>query len=155
MIKYVISKDGHKESIQDFATEAKAREYMERFKVNYEGCEVTPVEIPSMKLGEFVKGYSGDIDVYDDYDESLGIAFCGGDVTLTDEGWEHFADVMGLDVEVYDSCAVVNVGDLIDPDHDPDEDPDPPVFAMVKKLFYTLAGYCAEENYDKYVKEIW
>lgn len=154
MKKYYFVEDDGNRSLMEFNTLEKAKAFQEKSQL-WKGCKIAVREQKSMTLGEFITKYSGDIDVYDDYDESLGIAFCGGDVALTDEGEKHFADVMGLDVELYTSCAVVNVNDLIDPDLDPDVDPDDPIFAKVKELFYTFAGYCPEENYNKYVKEVW
>ena len=49
-----------------------------------------------------------DIDVYDDYDESLGIAYCGP-MALTDEGEKEFGRVMDLEVTVPYDVAIVNV----------------------------------------------
>ena len=154
MIKYYFVKPNGEKCLIEFNSLEKAQIHQVKGSL-YEDCTIATREVPSMKLGDFVENYEGDIDVYDDYDESLGVAFCGGDVKLTKAGKEHFAEIMGLDVEVYDACAIVNVCDLIDADHDPDVDPDVPVFKLVKELFYTFAGYCSEEKYEKYVKEIW
>lgn len=150
MIKYRITKDGNVESLRDFRTEEEAREYMKRFTM-FEGCEVSPCEVPSMTVKQFIEEYDGDIDVYDDFDESLGIAFCGGDDKLTAEGMKHFEPIMGLDVEVYDDVAIVNVEHLLG-DYDPDVDRCPEVFRLVKELFYVFAGHCTEAKYDKYVE---
>ena len=141
---YFIYPDGSK-SMLDFNTLEKAEQWKRGM---YCDCTIATKEVPSMKLGEFIENYSGDIDVYDDYDESVQVAFCGGDVKLTDAGREKFADVMDLDVEIYDSCAIVNVNDLI-------EDDDETILEGVQRLFYTFAGYCSEEDYDKYVHEVW
>lgn len=97
-----------------------------------------------MSVRKFINSHIGDIDVYDDYDERLGVCFCGGDVKLTADGELRFADALNLSIYVYDNdnCALVDVKDserLVDEASD---------------LFYTLAGYCSVEDYERYVEEV-
>lgn len=120
--------------------------------------EIAATEVPSMTVGELIENYdcdaSGDIDVYDDYDESLGIAFCGGYI-LTDEGREHFKDALDINLEMGESgrYAIAHVNYFIDPDIDPDVDPDDPKFALLKQLFYGIAGYCADSDFKRWFTE--
>lgn len=120
--------------------------------------EIAPTEVPSMTVGELIENYdcdaSGDIDVYDDYDESLGVAFCGGYI-LTDEGREHFKDALDINLEMGESghYAIAHVNYFIDPDIDPDVDPDDPKFALLKQLFYGIAGFCADSDFKRWFTE--
>lgn len=99
-----------------------------------------------MKVKDFIaKDY--DIDVYDNVCEELGIAKCGA-YSLTDEGKQEWADVLEYDIEVYEEncCAVVDV--------DGNEGVWQKKLRRAKNFFYSLAGYCSEENYDKWFIEI-
>jgi len=86
-----------------------------------------------------------DVDVYDDYDERLGVAFCGP-MALTDNGMEKFADALDLPVtliEYSDSApvAVVHVDDDVER------------LNLVTELFDSLAGMCYYKDYDRWFKE--
>ena len=84
-----------------------------------------------------------DIDVYDDYDESIGIAFCGP-VELTTEGEKEFSDVLDTAITYMPSpydYIVVHVND------------DEKKLNKLNKLFNALAGFCSVENYEKWIKE--
>lgn len=104
----------------------------------------------TMKVREFIK-LNTDIDVYDDVCEELGIAFCGP-MALTPEGEEHFAEVLGYDVEMnvgadcYD-CAVVKI----------DDDDDKVWKRRLRKaieFFHAAAGYCDIDDYNKWFVEL-
>ena len=85
-----------------------------------------------------------DIDVVDDYDESLWIAFCGP-ATLTEEGQRHFANALEVPVEVKLGCdepATIKVDGL-----------KKAVRQEVSDLFYALAGYCSVKDYEKWIVE--
>ena len=101
----------------------------------------------TIKVRELLK-QEIDIDVYDDYTEELGIAFCGP-MKLTKEGQEYFKDVLDYDIIVYTNNdlqeAVVQVGD-----YDDAEDR----FDKACELFNSMAGYCSDTNYNKWFKEV-
>ena len=82
-----------------------------------------------------------DIDVYDDYDESLGIAYCGP-MALTDEGEKEFGRVMDLEVTIPYDVAIVHVND------------DEELLDIAVRLFCSLAGYCTADEYDRWFKEV-
>ena len=48
---------------------------------------------------------TGDIDVYDDYDERIGIAYCG--TQLTNKGRERFEEVLDFPISADDNCVVI------------------------------------------------
>lgn len=81
-----------------------------------------------------------DIDVYDDYDESLAIAFCGP-MALTDEGEKEFGKALDLEVTIPYDVAIVHVND------------DEELLDIAVRLFCSLAGYCTTDEYDRWFKE--
>ena len=89
-----------------------------------------------------------DVDVCDDVDESLYIAFVGP-VQLTPAGELEFAGALELEVELppedndycYPACVHV--------DH-PEENIWRRNLRTARDLFESLAGYCAEEDFDKW-----
>lgn len=89
-----------------------------------------------------------DVDVCDDVCETLYIAFVGP-VKLTPIAEIEFAAALELEVKLppedNDYCypAVIKV------DH-PEETIWRRNLSAAKDLFYALAGYCAEEDYDKW-----
>ena len=87
-----------------------------------------------------------DIDVYDNVCESLAIAFCGP-MNLTEEGEEHFKDVLDLPVSIYtdDNVAIIDVDDS--------EGVWQKKLKGAKELFYALAGYCSVTDYDTWFIE--
>lgn len=95
-----------------------------------------------MKVKEFIRG-EYDIDVYDDLCEELGICACCP-IELTDEGARFFADVLEYDIVYMDedeAVAVVHVQN----DHE---------LQKAKHFFWSAAGYCNEESYSKWFKEV-
>ena len=98
-----------------------------------------------MKVKEFIKR-EDDIDVYDNVCEELGIAFCGP-VRLTAEGKRHFAEVLEYDIDVDEKygCAVVDVDD--------DDGIWEGKLRKAKEFFYTAAGYCGDEDYQRWFVE--
>lgn len=92
-----------------------------------------------------------DIDIYDDVCEELAIAFCGA-VELTPEGSKEFSEVLRYDVEIVRDrygepyCAVVHVDDRDGVWQEK--------LKNAKHLFYSLAGYCAYDDYDKWFIEL-
>ena len=100
-----------------------------------------------MKVKDLLK-MEVDIDVYDDVCEELGIAFCGA-IELTDEAKIHFAEALEYDVDIrngweYPVCIV----------HVDDEDSKVWKHKLKKaeELFYSLAGYCDADDYDRWFK---
>ena len=87
-----------------------------------------------------------DIDVYDDVCEELAIAFCGP-MKLTAEGERKFADVMDYEMKLVDYGFGVEATVCVNDDNDR-------VWrerlAKAKEFFESAAGYCAEEDYDKW-----
>ena len=90
-----------------------------------------------MMIWDFIE-HDIDIDVCDDYDESCYIAYCGA-TYMTDEGKRKWADVLNQDIEVYDDIAIVHA-------EDDDE------VNRLAQFFYSIAGYCAEDDWNKWFK---
>lgn len=84
-----------------------------------------------------------DIDVYDDYDERLGVAFCGP-IALTDEGMKKFGGVLDLPIQFTRGSYPVAV---VYVDYDIDK------LNLVTELFDSLAGMCYYKDYDRWFKE--
>lgn len=85
-----------------------------------------------------------DIDVYDDVCEELGIAFCGP-MELTETGAEEFSDVLEYGIELNNYCAVVHVDDA--------EGVWQKKLNRAKKFFHSAAGYCSEDDYNRWFKQ--
>lgn len=96
-----------------------------------------------MKVREFIRR-EDDIDVYDDVCEELGIAFCGP-LKLRAEGRLEFIDVLNYEIDVDEAhcCAIVHV--------------DGPNWKSrlkrAKTFFYAAAGYCADDDYQRWFLE--
>lgn len=76
-----------------------------------------------------------DIDIYDDYDERCGIAFCGS-VELTKEGKAKFKDALSLSITIYNmETAIVHCKGREEAE-------------AAAELFNSLAGYCTTEEWD-------
>ena len=94
-----------------------------------------------MTIKEFI-ALNADIDVYDDVCEELGICFCGP-IGLTEEGKAHFADVLEYEIDVdLHPCAsaVVHI----------DGDGWKKRLRKAEEFFYSAAGYCADEDYQRW-----
>ena len=102
-----------------------------------------------MTVRDFIK-IEEDIDVYDDVCEELGIAFCGP-MILTDLGKEKFKDVLDFKITIYrdpycGDSAVIHI----------DSEDEKIWKKNLKKaieFFHSLAGYCSEEDYEKWFIE--
>ena len=101
-----------------------------------------------MKIKEFLK-YNGDIDVYDNVCEELGIAFWGP-MKLTKEGKQKFAEVLEYDIEIKEGGLYGFDKAIVDVDYPDWEDR----LKKAKELFYSLAGYCPADDYDKWFIEL-
>lgn len=102
-----------------------------------------------MKIREFIK-IEKDIDVYDDVCEELGIAFCGP-LELTAEGEKEFAEVMDYDITVESDGRYANATVHVD-DHD--EKTWKHKLRMAENFFYSAAGYCAVDDFQKWFKGV-
>lgn len=79
-----------------------------------------------------------DIDVYDDIEERVGIAFCGPK-WLKEAGIEKFKDILDIEVEITGESALL----LIEGEKDEDRKLD-----LAEEFFNSLAGYCTPEEYS-------
>lgn len=101
-----------------------------------------------MKVKDFIK-LEEDIDVYDNIDESLAVAFCGAQ-ELTRKGREHFEIALNLDIEIDRSGSVpVAVVDCHDMFFKENEEY---YLEQAKEFFYSAAGYCADSDYKRWFK---
>ncbi len=87
-----------------------------------------------------------DIDVCDDVCEELYIAFCGP-MELTESGEKQFGEALDYELEITGDVAIVKIDD----DND---DVWGARLEKAKELFYSLAGYCSSDDYDKWFKEV-
>ena len=85
-----------------------------------------------------------DIDCYDDVCEELGIAFCGP-MQLTEAGMAKFAEVLTYPVTIDDDCAIIHIDDV--------EGKWQKKLRKAIEFFYSLAGYCACDDYDNWFIE--
>lgn len=94
-------------------------------------------------------GWKGDIDVYDDVCEELGIAFCGP-MKMTEEGEKVWSDVLDYEVELYLAniipYALVHVDDV--------DGVWEKKLERAKEFFESLAGYCPADDYDRWFVEV-
>lgn len=102
------------------------------------------MKVKDMFTKEFHEKY-GDIDVYDwDYDTE-GIAFCGA--LLTHEGKNHYHEVLELEViegqGFYGAMPIMCI-----------KSGNYRLCKLAEELFWDCAGYCDEEDYDKWF-EFW
>lgn len=87
-----------------------------------------------------------DIDVYDNVCEELCIAFVGP-LYLTQEGQKEFSDVLELNVKLDKDMksAQIKVNGQTDKWLK--------TLRHAERFFSAAAGYCSEENYDKWFKD--
>ena len=101
-----------------------------------------------MKVRELIK-QDVSIDVYDDVCEELGIAF-EGPQGLTEEGKEHFEEVLDYEVELHnDGRYLVGIVKIDDPEDEVWESR----LEKAKEFFESAAGYCSCSDYDRWFKE--
>ena len=85
-----------------------------------------------------------DIDVCDDYDERCYIAKCGA-YRLTDAGVQRFHKALDVPVHMTTgrkyNIAILHCGTR-------------EKAQACKELFFSLAGYCSAEDYDKWFVEV-
>ena len=95
-----------------------------------------------MKVKELL-GMEICVDVHDNVCEKLAVAF-EGPIKLTKDGREKFAEVLEyeVDVDVDYGTAIVDVDDIVGVWEDK--------IKNASQLFYSLAGYCSSEDWDKW-----
>ena len=103
-----------------------------------------------MKVKEFIEMWSdgthSDVDVYDDVCDEIGIAYCG-EIKLTKEGKKEFKDVLDYEIDPDEEhcIAIIHVDD--------EEGIWQKKLKKAKQFFYSAAGYCADEDYQKWFAE--
>jgi hypothetical protein len=88
-----------------------------------------------------------DIDVYDTVCDDIGVAFCGP-MKLTEAGEEKFSEVLER------PCKLCNYGGsvvcLVDVGEAEKDEVWKPRLKKAKNFFWSAAGYCAAEDYDRW-----
>lgn len=87
-----------------------------------------------------------DIDVRDDYDERCWIAFCGP-CKLTECGKQEFYRAMDVNVHIDTNGFGGLPIAILEVDNEEDAQ-------ACKELFFSLAGYCGDSDYDKWFVEV-
>lgn len=89
-----------------------------------------------------------DIDVYDNVCEELAIAFCGP-LELTEAGHKEFDDVLDYDIRMISDSygGLPRVVVLVDGDNFEHK------LNRAEKFFYSAAGYCSNDDFEKWFKE--
>ena len=93
-----------------------------------------------MRVKDLIDMLYVSVDVCDDYDERCYIGYESG-YDLTDAGKRRFAGA--LDVPIY------GINGFAVTIHCPTEKE----AQACKELFYSIAGYCSEKNFDKWFRE--
>jgi hypothetical protein len=122
-----------------------------------------------LKIKDFLKLENVSIDMSDDYDSSLGIAYESG-YELTKEGEEYFKDILDFEVEAPiggGDYAFVKVAHIYDNWEEPTEEDENfedlinahgdlahPLHWKIYDLFEGLGGYCSTENYEKWFRKV-
>lgn len=100
-----------------------------------------------MTIKDFMAVCSGDFDVYDNYTEELGIAYCGE--RLTPEGERHFEEVLQMPVvEITNDTVTIGVDIKGLPEAKVEKR-----LRLAKDLFESIAGYCSADDYDIWVEQ--
>lgn len=101
-----------------------------------------------MNIRKFLQSFSGDkVDVFDNYVDEISVAYVNG-LTLTAEGEEYFKDALDIEIENIEKDSIVLKID----ERTISEITANKRLKNAKKLFYSLAGYCGDENYNKWFK---
>lgn len=90
-----------------------------------------------------------DIDVYDNVCDDIGIAFCGP-MKLTEAGKQHFEEVLDYPVTLKKYSGDIVAIVIVD---NPDKGWEKRL-NKAKDFFYSLAGYCDADDYDKWFVEV-
>ena len=122
------------------------------YGMDREQCtEIVPYVAPEVPNGRMtireLMGYEIDVDVANNVVDSLGICLCCP-MQLTEEGEREWGDVMKYVVDVYgkDNFATCIVDDDLNV-------PWKTKAMRLDKFLWAAAGYCSEEDYDKWFCE--
>ena len=93
-----------------------------------------------MKVKELIK-MEIDVDVYDSLTDILAIAFVGP-LLLTEDGEKEFKEVLELEatLNLDNRYCIINCENMME-------------VKKCAKFFKAAAGYCSEENYNKWFEE--
>ena len=80
--------------------------------------------------------------MFDDYDESIGCAWCGN--VLTEEGKKHFKEALTYDITIAQSPFDSDVYEAIVHIYNDKQ------ARKFNDLIMSAAGYCSEEEYGKW-----
>lgn len=100
-----------------------------------------------MKIKDFIEVFDGCVDVSNNYVDDGIIAYCGE--KLTDEGKANFAEALDLEIESLNEDYVTI---KIDEGNTREEECERR-FSLMKNLFFSIAGYCDAEDWDKWFIE--
>lgn len=111
-----------------------------------------------MKIKD-LKALNGCWDVYGNIADEIAVAFENdGKEWLSDEGKEHFKDVLEIGVEIYKDIIFIKTDEVI-PSAEADKyewdgyESYHPTAQKLSDLFWGYAGYCSEEDYAKWFIE--
>lgn len=122
-----------------------------------------------LTIKDFLKLDNVSIDITDNYDESLSIAYESG-YKLTKAGEDYFKDILDMEVEVpvgRGDYAIIQLDHIYDNWEEPEEDTEEfekltnahgdiahPLHWKCYDLFEGLAGYCSTDDYDRWFEKI-
>ena len=93
-----------------------------------------------------------DIDVCDDYDERCWIAKCGA-YRLTDAAVQKFHRALDIGVHIVGKGFGGAPVAILECDREDEEEAERNA-RECKNLFFSLAGYCAADDYDRWFEEV-
>ena len=93
-----------------------------------------------MRVRDLIDLLDISVDVCDDYDERCYIGYEGG-YDLTEAGKRRFADALDVPIYGINGFAVTI------------HCPTATEAQACKELFYSIAGYCSEKNFDRWFRE--
>lgn len=88
-----------------------------------------------------------DVDVYDDVCDDIAVAFCGP-MALTEEGAEVWGDVVEYDMHLVSVSGYTNAIIHVDGDDWKKR------LGRAKDFFWSLAGYCPADDYERWFVEV-
>lgn len=98
-----------------------------------------------MSFMDFIER-DGEHDVYDDVCDGIGVCYCGG-MKLTDEGKKEFAEILECELDVCDEESLATF--LIDECKDWKRK-----YKVAKAFFWSAAGYCVDDDFNKWFEYI-
>lgn len=112
-----------------------------------------------MRVKDLLKNKVHTVDVYENVADLVGVAFeWDNTLKLTNEGEKHFKKALdykvasiGKDILILDTVASVSKKEIEACDF---EDTFPEATQNVIDFFWSIAGYCSVEDYDKWFEEV-